>query len=409
MLMLIKKIISLLSLSLILILFQNCDKVSSKNNISAPFISQKLLLEDSNKHISFPQVTKLNNVLYALYNRGENHYGSCNTNEIMMMKSIDQGQTWTQPVSSFQSPAHSVNVNGLTNNGDHLIATIMERKYQTPCSASTLEYRRYKVIKSIDGINWEYTHTISSFPYGTPLIDNQNNILVSSYWGGEYTAVGKYSPAGNIYNGSGLININTGSAVNAFPFETSLAPFSYSETSYVQIDQNTIYAVSRAFKDYYQLQGPREDYYLFESFSFNNGATWTTPKYLFRGGPADLLKLKDESILRCYTYRKVFHKFGWTRLLFEKEATSLDGGVYCQISEDGAVSWSKAKLIIKNNFHWDFGYSEAVELKDGAILILAYDNDGFATSESSALESSSTGERTYGVQQVILNKAFLKM
>jgi photosystem II stability/assembly factor-like uncharacterized protein len=90
--------------------------------------------------------------------------------------------------------------------------------------------------------------------------------------------------------------------------------------------------------------------------SFDGGKTWTK---LHSNGPvgcpAHMIHLKDGRILS--TYAKRDSKFG---------------GVYAAFSSDGGKTPWKDETLLYSWFSWDFGYPSSVELDDGSILTVFY-------------------------------------
>lgn len=371
----------------------------------SPLFASRVLFEKPGSHLAFPQmVVGQDGTVFLFVNQATNHYASCNDGVVSLKKSSDGGRTWGEAKVVFSSQGKSLGINSVTSRGGMLFATLMIRQYPESCNHSRSPAKSFFLMSSANGTDWQQFNEIKSMPYGTPLFNALGDLLISSYWGGEYTAAGRRSPAGNLINGSGLLNIDKAQSINALPFEQGSATFAFSETAYLKIDNDSIYAVARGIKNFFS--PPSRDYFLFESFSRDSGFTWSAPKTIARGGPAELIRLADGAIVRCFTYRKVYYVSDKVLpLILEDENPLPNGGVYCQLSRDRAVSWTAPKPIHINNRHWDIGYAEGVQVSDGRILISIYDNDGVGTPED-LRSSTSIGGRSYQIRLVEVNTAF---
>lgn len=403
-------VITSMILALGLFLFQNCSPLASsgsdENSSILENVQPKIILSEPNTHIAFPQIVKApDGTLLTFATVGSNHYGSCNDTYVVRMQSLDGGLNWSAPETVLSEVGASLGLTSVTVDGGHLVATLVKKVFAVTCNRTSASTKTYSIIDSVDGRVWSLRNQMRTLAYGTPWHDQNGDLWFSSYWGGEYTALGLRSAAGNLINGSGAVNGRTGAARSIFPFESNVAPFSYSETAYVRLRDGRIYGVARAIKDFFTPR-PR-DYFLFESVSTDDGATWSAPTGIGRGGPAELLVLRDGSVLRCYTYRRVYHVFGGPHPLILDDATPPEnGGIYCQLSTDHTATWSAPKLVAKNNEHWDMGYIETVEhpTVDGAIVMVYYDNDGVGDSLASVTDSESAGQRAYRIWRTVVTK-----
>ncbi|MGE4133078.1 MAG: sialidase family protein [Bdellovibrionales bacterium] len=401
-------------LAIALVFFQNCTEVgrAPQLGIQEPQESAEpvLVMSRPGVHLAFPQIVAgPNGELMAFVNVGSNHYGSCNDTQVELLTSLDGGVTWSAPKSTLKESAASVTLTSVVSDGSKLVASIERKQFSSNCDRTSASTKSYEIVESSDaGLTWTARSPLRSHAFGTPIKNDLGQWLFSSYWGGEYTALGLKSAAGNLINASGLINDHTGNVTRPFPFESGAAPYAFSEANYIAMGGGRIYGVARAIKDFYTTK-PR-DYYLFESLSVDGGVTWSEPLYVRRGGPAELILLRDGSVIRCFTYRKVYHLFGGEKPLILDDTEPLQsGGIYCQVSQDQAQSWSMAKLVAANNSHWDMGYVEGIEHPsvDGRIILLHYDNDGLGDSLASVTDSDSVGERTYRIWRIGITKAEL--
>ncbi|MBI5686917.1 MAG: exo-alpha-sialidase [Verrucomicrobia bacterium] len=89
--------------------------------------------------------------------------------------------------------------------------------------------------------------------------------------------------------------------------------------------------------------------------SKDGGKTWSEPHPICYGLPSHLLKLRDERLLMTYGHR---------RAPFGNQA---------RVSADNGKSWSEAIIISGDGLGGDLGYPSTVELADGSLLTVWYE------------------------------------
>ena len=93
-----------------------------------------------------------------------------------------------------------------------------------------------------------------------------------------------------------------------------------------------------------------------ESESADGGKTWSPPRAIGVWGlPSHLLRLRDDRLLMTYGYR---------RAPFGNQA---------RISEDHGRSWSEPIVLSEDGVSTDLGYPSTVELADGTLLSVWYE------------------------------------
>ena len=91
--------------------------------------------------------------------------------------------------------------------------------------------------------------------------------------------------------------------------------------------------------------------------STDGGKTWTVPQAIGVWGlPSHLLKLKDGRLLMTYGYR---------RKPFGNQA---------RVSSDQGRTWSEPMVVSGDGAAGDLGYPSTVELADGTLLTVWYEN-----------------------------------
>jgi hypothetical protein len=93
-----------------------------------------------------------------------------------------------------------------------------------------------------------------------------------------------------------------------------------------------------------------------QSESSDGGSTWTVPHSIGVWGlPSHLLKLRDGRLLMSYGYRRPPY------------------GNQARVSEDGGVTWSDPIAISSDGFVFDLGYPSTVQLDDGSLITVWYE------------------------------------
>lgn len=90
--------------------------------------------------------------------------------------------------------------------------------------------------------------------------------------------------------------------------------------------------------------------------STDMGRTWTEPHSIGVWGlPSHLLQLRDKRLVMSYGYRRSPH------------------GNQARVSTDEGVTWSEPMTISADGIHGDLGYPSTVELRDGALFTVWYE------------------------------------
>jgi len=110
--------------------------------------------------------------------------------------------------------------------------------------------------------------------------------------------------------------------------------------------------------------GEHRSFSTWQSVSTDSGKTFTVPKPLVgpRGGaPAHLLLHSSGTLISVYGYRESPY------------------GIRAMLSRDGGETWETDWILDAECPNWDLGYPATVELKDGSLLTIYYQNvDGIS-------------------------------
>ena len=94
-----------------------------------------------------------------------------------------------------------------------------------------------------------------------------------------------------------------------------------------------------------------------QSESADGGKTWSTPHEIGVWGlPSHLLRLKDDRLLMTYGHRRA------------------PLGNQARVSEDHGRTWSEAMIISGDGVSGDLGYPSTVQLDDGSLVTVWYEN-----------------------------------
>ncbi|TSA32543.1 MAG: exo-alpha-sialidase [Opitutales bacterium] len=123
----------------------------------------------------------------------------------------------------------------------------------------------------------------------------------------------------------------------------------YHELHAVETDDGRIVAQIRH-------EGKVDTNWTLQTESADGGKTWTIPRPITFGIPSQLLKLRDGRLLMTYGHR---------RKPFGNQA---------RMSTDQGRTWSEPMIISGDGAAGDLGYPSTVELADGTLLTVWYEN-----------------------------------
>jgi sialidase-1 len=92
-----------------------------------------------------------------------------------------------------------------------------------------------------------------------------------------------------------------------------------------------------------------------QTISTDGGKTWSEKVKVADGFPPHLLRLRDGTLLTTYSWR------------------SAPFGIRGKISSDNGRSWSAELILTDDAASWDLGYPSSVELADGTLLTVWYE------------------------------------
>ena len=95
-----------------------------------------------------------------------------------------------------------------------------------------------------------------------------------------------------------------------------------------------------------------------QSESADGGKTWSTPHFVCKGFPTHLQIFGKDKMIMTYGYRLKPY------------------GVRARISMDSGKNWGDEIILTDDAKSWDFGYPSTVEMADGSLFTLWYENMG---------------------------------
>lgn len=95
---------------------------------------------------------------------------------------------------------------------------------------------------------------------------------------------------------------------------------------------------------------------IWQTSSSDGGKTWSEPHYVSNGFPSFLTRLSGNRLLMSYSYRQDNY------------------GVRARVSGDSGETWSEEIILYDQGMCRDLGYPSTVELEDGSLFTLWYEN-----------------------------------
>jgi sialidase-1 len=328
------------------------------------------IYESPSEYCAWPSIARtLEGDLIVLFTRTEEHLGP--DGAILLVRSTDNGKTWLQPVVIFDSPIDD-RESGMTTLRDGRIVTHFWSTFHTRESYERLAPNSYPrdlldrwiamvgapayrngvrsvgastAVSSDGGRTWSKQSRGHDSIHGGIELAN-GSLLIASYRENpdSITVHTADSPSGPWRRIATLVS----------PHPDSL---SFCEPHVVQLKAGRVIMMIRTVTHPYNDKDPR--CVLWESYSDDNGKTWSAPfPTPLWGYPPHLALLADGRVLCTYGYRRTPY------------------GERACVSEDG-VSWSlRNEVILRDDApNGDLGYPASVELERGLILTVYYQPD----------------------------------
>ncbi|MEJ6723505.1 MAG: sialidase family protein [Akkermansiaceae bacterium] len=316
-------------------------------------------------YCGWPTVTRrANGELLVVWSGGRAGH-VCPFGRVDMMRSNDKGETWTFPRVVLDTPIDDRDAGVLeTAKGSILITTFtslayesyLERKKGTPEEAKWLAaHHRINAEerKALLG-SWVLRSTDGGQTFSAP-----SRVPVNSPHGPIQLADGRLLYAGKkLWTDEKKIGVAESqddgvtwkwlAEIPTRPGDSALK--SYHELHAIEAANGTLIAHIRN-------HNPAHKDETLQSESHDGGKTWSVPHSIGVWGlPSFLTRLSDDRLLMTYGYRRKPH------------------GNQARISDDHGSTWSGPITISDDGVSSDLGYPSTVQLADGTLLTIWYEN-----------------------------------
>lgn len=329
-------------------------------------ISTEVVYKDPEKYIGWPTITKKRDGELLIVFSGDRDGHVCPWGKTLIIRSRDEGKTWTKPVVVNNTPLDDRDAGIIeTAKGTLLVSWFTSLAFETPAYAPYFPkevYRNYlrhaeKITPEIrnkwlgnwvrrsvdDGKTWqEPVRTICSSPHGPIQLKDGRLLYVGrgKYENKTVLAVEESKDDGCSWNLISTISV---------PPDESIEQH-YHEPHVVELTNGKLIAMFR-------YQPPDGRWFMRQSESNDGGKTWTVAhKTPIWGFPPHLIQLKN----------------GWLVVVYGRRKEPF--GQRASISKDEGKTWDE---IILNDLapNGDLGYPASVQLDDGSIMTIYYQVD----------------------------------
>ena len=323
----------------------------------AEVIETKIICEEQGRYIGWPSVcrTRKGRLLVAFSGDRDQHV--CPWGKSQIVISDDDGKTWTPPITINNTPLDDRDTGLVETAQGTLVLTWFtsvafdgKSEYARHSEKMTPELRRqwlgYWTRRSRDGgVTWEEpVRMAGTAPHGSILLRDGRLMQMGKVGGGEMALVAETSiDDGQSWQVIGTVSI---------PPEEQYKH--YHEPHVAERQDGTLIALFR-----YQPED-HEQHIMRQSESTDGGRTWTrTHSTGIWGYPPHLLTLADGRMLVTYGRRK--------EPCSERACISTDGG----------ATWdTDNEMTLCDAVNGDLGYPSSVQLGDGSILTVYYQDPG---------------------------------
>lgn len=356
--------------SVIILLIPFLVETQSDQDSSAEIIKTKVICKQSDRYIGWPSITKTHSGELLVVFSGNRDAHVCPYGITQMIRSTDNGKTWSVPETINNTPLDDRDAGILeTENGSLLVSWFTSLAFDTKKyydrnpswlrHAEKLgpETKKYWIgnwtRRSVDGgQSWEEpVKQMVSAPHGPIELSDGRLLYVGTAYKNDEKVIGVEQSIDDGQSWELISNIPLNSEDQ----------ISYAhEPHVVELKDGKLVTMIR-----YQPKD-RDQSFLRQSESLDGGKTWSTSyKTNIWGYPPHLIQLKNGWILNSYGVRREPY-----------------GEMAC-ISKDGGKTWETEKqIMIHPAINSDLGYPASIQLEDGSILTVYYqiDKEGEKTS-----------------------------
>ncbi len=354
---------------------------------NAKIMSTKILCKQPGRYIGWPSITKAaNGDLLAVFS-GDRDWHVCMAGKTQMIRSKDNGETWSAPVTITDTPPDDRDAGIITLKDGTLIVSwfisyfhpddprwVNVSESQTECWRPYVENITEQDKKkwlgkrlSDDSTQWSSGHWIRRSTDNGHTWQEPIRVMATAPHGPIELADGSilYVGNGEIDGKEYIVSEKSYDKGKTWVVESMIDQYVddegfLCEPHVVEAADNHIIALFRYEINKEKRKGNYMDKkFLWQAESDDGGKTWNKPyKTVIWGCPPHLIKLKDGRILVVYGHRR--EPYG------ERACFSFDGGRTWDIDNE---------MILTTASNSDLGYPASVELDDGRIITVYYEKD----------------------------------
>lgn len=344
----------------ILFAFMLVIAIANAQDASYTIMRTSVICKQPDRYIGWPTIAQTREGELLVVFSGDRDAHVCPFGVTQLVRSRDDGKTWSEPVTINNTPLDDRDAGILqTRSGTWLVSWFTSLAFDAPRYYEKHPgWRRHAdklgpetrdhwlgswTRRSTDGgRTWqEPVKGQVSAPHGPIELDRLLYVGTAQHTGDKFIGVEESRDDGRTWQLVNRINISAADSMHYFW-----------EPHVVQVAGDTLLAMFR-----YQPRD-RAEHFMRQSMSYDGGLTWTTPeKTPLWGYPPHLIQLRDGRLLVSYGHR---------REPYEERA--------CVSSAAG--TWEVKNIItIAAAMNDDLGYPASVQLGDGSIYTVFYQMD----------------------------------
>ena len=333
-------------------------------------------------YFGWPTVARMDDGTLIVSSSGLRNYHVCPFGRTVICTGADDGRTWTSPRVINDTPLDDRDSGIISLGGRRLLITWFSvdargakpSEYEMGLSPQDAERWRHGLGNMTDeateryGGSWVRASDDGGLTWGEPV-----RVPVSSPHGpnrladGDLVYLGKTvgsDEIGQVMNtGSiGLVRSGDGgrtwTALSSVPLPHGLDEEYFHEPHVVELGDGRLLGLIRYdpnHHDYGNRQPGQTDFQMCQTISNDGGKTWSRAEVMdFHGSPTHLLRHSSGVLVTSYGYRERPY------------------GIRAMLSHDHGETWLYDYVLRDDGPHPDLGYPSSVELADGSILTVYY-------------------------------------
>ncbi len=357
-------------------LIQMDEKLQAEHGVVADYADEFF------GYFGWPTVARMEDGTLIVSSSGLRNYHVCPFGRTVICTSSDDGRTWTSPRVINDTPLDDRDSGIISLGGRKLLVTWFSvdargakpSEYEMGLSPRDAERYRHGLNNMTDeateryGGSWVMTSDDGGLTWDEPV-----RVPVSSPHGpnrlanGDLVYLGKTvapDEIGQVMNtGSiGLIRSGDGgrtwTALSSVPLPDGLDEEYFHEPHVVELGDGRLLGLIRYdpnHHDYGNRQPGQTDFQMCQTISNGGGKTWSTAEVMdFHGSPPHLLRHSSGVLVTTYGCRERPY------------------GIRAMVGQDDGETWSYDYILRDDGPHPDLGYPSSVELGDGSILTVYY-------------------------------------